>query len=122
VLVQERSNSVHYFTTAAVPHRNIDKRSIDTRGGFLRFLQHARSVVREQIQGTHRMQSPPSLAHEAGDRFLDDREQRLQLWFWSGQVVRGQQPQGDHLDIRVIAPAEEVHDLGSSGSMTGRGG
>ena len=122
MLVQQRSNSVHYFTTTAVANRNVDKRSIDTCSGFLRFLQHTRSVIREQVQGTHRMQSPPSLTHEAGDRFLDDREQRLQLWFWPGQVVRGQQPQRDHLDVRVIAPAKEVDDLGSPGGMTGRGG
>ena len=48
---------------------------------------------------------------------LDDPEQRGELGAGAGEVVGGQQPQGDHLDADLFAPAQERLDVGGTGPV-----
>ncbi len=53
----------------------------------------------------------PALGHQFPHGALDDPEQRHHLIAGPGQVVGGQQPQGDHLDPGLAAPAEQFEDV-----------
>ena len=61
------------------------------------------------------LQPPAALGGEVGDDRLDDRQQRGQLGGRAVEVVGGQQPQGDHLDADVLAPAEQRQDVVGAG-------
>jgi hypothetical protein len=45
------------------------------------------------------------------DGALNDLQQRFQLRGGAGQIVRGQQPEGDDFDPRLAAPAEQLEDV-----------
>ena len=64
----------------------------------------------QQVQRAHRVHVP-ALGDETADRVLDDPQQRLELGGRPGEIVGGQQPQGDDLDAGFPAPLEQLEDL-----------
>jgi hypothetical protein len=66
------------------------------------------------------MQAPPPLPDQALHGLLDDAEQCFEFGVRPGEVVGGQQPQGDDLDVGVVAPTEEVDDLRRTSGVTDR--
>jgi hypothetical protein len=64
------------------------------------------------------VQPPAALLCERLDGVDDDPEQRLELARRTVEVVGREQPQGDHLDADLLAPAEHRLDVGGSRAMT----
>jgi hypothetical protein len=54
------------------------------------------------------------------DCVFDDAEKCGELWLRAIEIVGREQPQRDDLDTGLIAPAEEVDDLGGARAMTCR--
>jgi hypothetical protein len=111
MLGQQRADRVGDLAPAAVADRDVDLQARLAVGALLGGFQRVRGAGGQQVQRADHLQPP-----RAGDRgqavhhVLDDLQQRVQLGRRAGQVVGGQQPQGDHVDAGVPAPGQQVHD------------
>ena len=73
----------------------------------------ARQRGGQQVERADDAQPPPAAGPaQLVDDITDDLQQRLQLVGRAAQVVGGEQEQRDDLDARLVAPAEQVRDLG----------
>ena len=60
--------------------------------------------------------NPPAVRGGEGlDGLLDDAEQRPELLLGTVEVVGREQPEGDDLDPRLVAPRQEVRDVVGAG-------
>ena len=64
----------------------------------------------QQIQRAHGVHVP-AVGDQPADGALDNPQQRLELGGRARQVVRRQQPQGDHFNASFPAPLEQLEDL-----------
>ena len=53
----------------------------------------------------------PALGYQFLHGGLDDPQQGLHLGSRAGEVVGGEQPEGDHLDAGLAAPGEQLEDV-----------
>src|SRR5580704_1811935 len=110
LLLQQGAHRVGDLPPPPVPHRHVDEQPGLVRGRVGRVLQHPDGVAGQQVERADRVHVP-LLRHQALHGVLDDLQQRHQLGRGAGQVVGGQQPQGDHLDAALPAPVEQLEDL-----------
>lgn len=68
------------------------------------------------------MDTPAAVGGEGAHDVLDDAEERDEFLLGAVEVVRRQQPEGDDLDVRLGAPAEELLDLVGTGTVAVLGG
>ena len=118
--LQKRTNGVDHLTPPAVADCNVDDRTVDIAGSSLGFLEQPRGVIREEIEGANRVDSPACLLGEISDGVLDNADECLEFDRRTGEVVGRQEPQGDDLNPGLIAPAKKIDDLRGAGSMTRR--
>lgn len=97
--------------SAAVAHRDVDEYPLDVVRGLLGLLEHRLGSGREDVQVADVVDPPAAVRGEAPHGVLDDVEQRTELDFRPVQVVGGEHPQGDDLDVRLGAPAQHFGDL-----------
>ena len=121
VLDQQRAHRVRDLAATAVPDRDVDQHAVDVGGGLLGLLEAAGGLGGQQVEGADRVQPPAALVGERVDGVADDGEQRLELRGRAVEVVGRQQPQGDHLDAGLLAPAEQRLDVGRAGPVALRG-
>ena len=73
------------------------------------------------MQGPDGVDPPTARSGQLGNGRLDDPQQRREFLLRSREVVGGEQPQGDHLDIDVFAPGQEALDVVGAGLVPGLG-
>src|SRR5690606_16283693 len=96
---------------AAVADGDVDHYAVDVRRALLGLFEGGLHPGGQQVGGADVVHTPASVGGEAADHVLDDAEQGDELFLGAVEVVRRQQPQGDDLDVRLRAPAEELLDL-----------
>lgn len=101
--------------SAAVADGDVDEYPVDVVGGLLGLLEHRLRPGGQDVEVADVVDAPAAVRGEAPHGVLDDVEQRAQLDLGPVQVVGGQHPQGDDLDVRLGAPAEHLGDLVGSG-------
>ena len=111
VLAEQGADGVGDLPAAAVPDGHVDQHAVDVAGGLLRGLELLRRGGGQEVEGAHRMQPPAAPEGQGLDGGLDDLQQRGELGRGPVEVVGRQQPQRDHLDPDLVAPAEERLDV-----------
>ena len=117
VLVQQGAYGVRDLAATAVPDRDVDEQPVHFAGGLGCRLEPRGHRRGQQVERTHRMQPPASLLREGLDGVSDDGEQGLELLGGTVQVVGREQPQRDHLDADVLAPAQQRLDVRGAGPV-----
>jgi hypothetical protein len=116
VLVEQGTDGVGDLAAPAVADGDVHEQPVGVAGGLLGGLEPCGRGRRQQVECAHRVHPPVPLGRERVDRALDDREEVLQLLRGpAGQVVAREQPQRDHLDADLLAPAEHRTDVVGAG-------
>src|SRR5690606_25046982 len=108
---QVGAHGVGDLVAAAVADGDVDLEPDDVGRGGLGRARLRGGRLGQQVEAAHDSQAPPAALRQAGDRVLDDGEQRLELLGGALEVVGREHPQRDDLDPQVLAPAEELADL-----------
>ena len=110
VHLQQRPDRVRYLAAAAIADRHVHQQAGAVGRGLARVLEGAGGVGRQQVERAHRVEVPV-LRRQLAHGVLDDPQQRGELTGRAGQVVRGQQPEGDDLHAAFLAPLQQLEDL-----------
>ena len=110
VVVEQGADGVGDLTPASVPDGDVHQQARVGGGGLGGVLEHPRRLRREQVERPDRL-DVPALGDQPLHSALDDLQQGLDLGGRAGEVVGGQQPQGDHLDAGLAAPGEQLEDM-----------
>src|SRR5215470_19601877 len=111
MFLQQRTDRISDLATAAVADRHVYEQAGIVGGGLPGVLEYLGHLGRQQVECAHWL-DPPALSHELPDRVLDDLEQWFELLLRPcDEIVGGEQPQGNDLDARLLAPLKQLKDL-----------
>lgn len=96
---------------AAVAHGHVHEYPRVVVGGLLGLLEHRLRTGGQQVHRADVVDAPAAVGGERPYGVLDDAEQRDELLLGPVQVVRGEHPERDDLDVGLGAPAEQLLDL-----------
>jgi hypothetical protein len=120
VLEQQLAQRVSDLLATAVAHRDVDRQSGSITGPSRRAGQPLRHLRRQEIQRTDDPHSPRRVRRaQLVDDISDDLQQEFHLIRWPvAQVIRRQQPERRDLDTAVLAPVEQLDQLGGTDPVT----
>ncbi len=118
VLLKQFAYRVGDLPAPAVADRDVDLHAGAALGPQGRGGQPRRGFGGQHVKGAHDPHPPRrgrvgELVHHSGD----DLHQRAELFGAAVEIVGGQQPQRDDLDLGLFAPAEQFDDLAGTHAM-----